>query len=712
MPHKQSLKQTISIFVALNLILSQILYAVPVGKTTIGIDKQDKLLHNYETDDKSIISDKEKNPNLTIDKTNNGVPLININKPNSKGTSHNIYKAYSVTNKGVILNNSNKITNTALAGQVMPNTNYSKNTKEASLIINEISGSDISKLQGITEIAGSKADIIISNPNGIYINGAGFINANNVRLTTNAPLEKQANKGKIEIDGLGLDLSNTNKSELIASVAKLNAPIYNANELEITLGSKENKGNVNSNNANSNSNNNAGIKQYSLDASALGSIHANKIKIISNNKGVGVKSNSQIIANTDDLIINSQGNIELKDTVANKNIKLKAKDSIKLNDTIVANNDIKLKAKKSIEINNIVSANNDINIKTNTLNNKANIVSNNNIDISVENLNNNSNLPSNSNNNNANSNSMNSQTANSNNANLNQPNLSNPDNTAKIYAKENLNLNIPNYTHKEGELLSDGSLNINSQTLEFQKDLVSNSNLNINANSFINSANIITDSFNIKTNEFTNNSILASNKNSIINSANLINSANSLIYSNSSLGFYGANDELNNNILNKGEIYSYNIHAKANSFINEAGNLIADNDIFINANEFKNIGVLSGTHTKKWVNGGNSYIQLSMLDDDYLKNIANKIRLPKGEWVEKYNIRKAIYISKSELPTSHYTSDKSLISAGNNFTLISDYALNQEADIIVGNDFNIQSNEFYNQKQAVKVPLSVEFARN
>ncbi|MBQ6224226.1 MAG: filamentous hemagglutinin N-terminal domain-containing protein, partial [Campylobacter sp.] len=239
MPHKQSLKQTISVFVALNLILSQILYAVPVGKTTIGIDKQDKLLHNYETDDKSIISDQENNPNLTIDKTNNGVPLININKPNSKGTSHNIYKAYSVTNKGVILNNSNKITNTALAGQVMPNTNYSKNTKEASLIINEISGSDISKLQGITEIAGSKADIIISNPNGIYINGAGFINANNVRLTTNAPLEKSANNGKIEIDGLGLDLSNTNKSELIASVAKLNAPIYNANELEITLGSKE-----------------------------------------------------------------------------------------------------------------------------------------------------------------------------------------------------------------------------------------------------------------------------------------------------------------------------------------------------------------------------------------------------------------------------------------------------------------------------------------
>ena len=55
---------------------------------------------------------------------------------------------------------------------------------EASTILNQVNSNKASMLNGFVEVAGQKADVIIANPNGLQINGAGFINAANVHLVS------------------------------------------------------------------------------------------------------------------------------------------------------------------------------------------------------------------------------------------------------------------------------------------------------------------------------------------------------------------------------------------------------------------------------------------------------------------------------------------------------------------------------------------------
>ena len=188
--------------------------------------------------------------------------------------NNNITINGNVDSRGAILNNAKDLTNSQLGGLIYGNPNL-QNSNEASTVINEVSGVNRSRIEGYQEIAGKRANYILANPNGIYINGAGFINTGNVTFTTgrgNNLLNPE--KGMIEVAGKGLDLRNINKAELIAKVAELSAPIYGGEEVNLKLGSqgKSNK------------------PEYALDARALGSIYAGKINIIVNEDGVGVKT--------------------------------------------------------------------------------------------------------------------------------------------------------------------------------------------------------------------------------------------------------------------------------------------------------------------------------------------------------------------------------------------------------------------------------------
>lgn len=316
----------------------------------------------------NIVVDAERNENLHIDKAVNGVPLVNIETPNEKGISHNVFREYHVDSKGVILNNTLEVENSKLGGLIYGNPNLQRDRKNASTILTEVSGVNRSTIEGFTEIVGKQADYILANPNGIYIDGAGFINTGNVQFTTRDSKHLQnPEKGQIEIAGKGLDVRNVNKAELIARIAIITAPIYGGEEVHLQLG-------------------NQGAKEkpeLALDARNLGSIYAGKINIVSNEEGVGVKSSGILYASKGDLIIDSQGNAYLQEAHAKKDIRMKTKET-EVTNKLLAEGKISIQNERLFNQGKI-SANEGIEIKGD-LDNRGILLSNQDIKIESKNI--------------------------------------------------------------------------------------------------------------------------------------------------------------------------------------------------------------------------------------------------------------------------------------------------------------------------------------
>ena len=90
-----------------------------------------------------------------------GVFLINIAVPVS-GLSNNTYSDFNVPASGVTLNNDVSNPNITLGNR-------------ASIIVNQVTSSNPSLLEGILRVAGNGAAIILANPNGITCDGCRFI---------------------------------------------------------------------------------------------------------------------------------------------------------------------------------------------------------------------------------------------------------------------------------------------------------------------------------------------------------------------------------------------------------------------------------------------------------------------------------------------------------------------------------------------------------
>ncbi|MDR2080503.1 MAG: filamentous hemagglutinin N-terminal domain-containing protein, partial [Campylobacteraceae bacterium] len=308
-----NLKQTITVFIALNLVFSP---------------------HCLLASDIVIDGASASHAPSMETAPNGNIPIINIVKPNEQGLSYNKFKDYNVDKDGIILNNSNEIVNTKLAGHIMNNPNFGSGDT-AKVILNEITGTKKSELLGYTEVAGDKADVIVANPNGIYVNGGGFINVNGATLTTGELKFKDGllngfdvNRGSIVIEGLGFNANNIDRVNLYSKTLALNAKLY-ANDLNIILGDNEidKEGSFTGKHT-------QGIG-LSLDSSALGGIYANTVFLTSSDKGVGVNLPPEVLA-ADTLALNANGDIVVN-TIASKNrISLSSSEDITLN----ANNTI------------------------------------------------------------------------------------------------------------------------------------------------------------------------------------------------------------------------------------------------------------------------------------------------------------------------------------------------------------------------------------
>ena len=170
--------------------------------------------------------------NTSVDRAANNVALVNIAAPNANGLSHNKFTDYNVNSSGLILNNAigntNGVVNTQISGLINDNANL-RNSGAALVILNEVTSNNVSRINGYTEIAGKKADLILANPNGFVMNGSGFINVS--KLTAVAGSSNQVNPNPsnltfslsrvssdflpaLTISGAGIDLESVTSTDL------------------------------------------------------------------------------------------------------------------------------------------------------------------------------------------------------------------------------------------------------------------------------------------------------------------------------------------------------------------------------------------------------------------------------------------------------------------------------------------------------------------
>ncbi|ANH68317.1 hemagglutinin repeat-containing protein [Mitsuaria sp. 7] len=236
----------------------------------------------------------------TVVNSANGTVQVNIQTPSAAGVSRNSYSQFDVDKRGVILNNSRTDVSTQLGGFVQGNPWLAKGG--ARVILNEVNSSAPSQLKGYVEVAGQRAEVVIANPSGIQVDGAGFINASAAVLTTGTPRFNADGSiagygvqgGLIRVDGQGLDGASTDYTALLARAVEINAGIW-AKDARIQTGTQLMTVDENGVAGGESLAPTGERPRYALDSTALGGIYAQRIRLVGTEAGLGVRQAGQVV---------------------------------------------------------------------------------------------------------------------------------------------------------------------------------------------------------------------------------------------------------------------------------------------------------------------------------------------------------------------------------------------------------------------------------
>ncbi|ROW32387.1 hemagglutinin repeat-containing protein, partial [Neisseria animalis] len=246
----------------------------------------------------------------TVLQTANGLPQINIQTPSAVGVSLNQYRQFDVDGNGAILNNSRSSVQTQSGGWIQGNPWLARG--EARVIVNQINSAAPSLLNGYIEVGGRRAEVIMANPAGIQVNGAGFINAAGVTLTTGKPVFAdgilhgfEVRGGNIAVNDGGLDTSSADYTRILSRAAQINAGVW-AQDLHVSAGNNDITA---SNGATAIVPATSPAPAVAIDAGALGGMYAGKITLISTDRGAAVQNAGQIFAAAGGVTLSADGKI-------------------------------------------------------------------------------------------------------------------------------------------------------------------------------------------------------------------------------------------------------------------------------------------------------------------------------------------------------------------------------------------------------------------
>ncbi|WP_254706803.1 hemagglutinin repeat-containing protein [Ralstonia pseudosolanacearum] len=255
-------------------------------------------------------------PHPVVGVAANGTPVININAPSAAGVSSNAFTHYNVGQSGVVLNNSGQNSQTQIAGWVQGNPFLGNNS--ARVILNQVTSGNPSTLAGPTEIAGSRAALIVANPAGIVCASCSFLQAPRVTLTTGTPnfdalgniSSLSVQQGQITVNGAGLDARGA-QLDLLSRAMAINGAVW-AERLNAVAGANSvDYGSVTPTAI-------AGTgpaPQVAIDVGQLGSMFGGgATRLIGTERGLGVNIGGNLAALTGRLDLSANGDVTITPT--------------------------------------------------------------------------------------------------------------------------------------------------------------------------------------------------------------------------------------------------------------------------------------------------------------------------------------------------------------------------------------------------------------
>ncbi|MCA8476585.1 MULTISPECIES: filamentous hemagglutinin N-terminal domain-containing protein [Burkholderia] len=252
----------------------------------------------------------------TVSIAPNGRQFVNL-APAVAGVSSNTYSSFNVTTAGATLNNTGI---------------------NARTIVNQVTSTNRSLIEGEIAVAGPRANVVLANPNGITVNGGSFVNTGHVALSTGtvsfndlqiAPGVIQRNvvldtsTGTIVVGPGGLAGALIGL-DLIAKNIVVDGPIDNTFssatagvrllagrsrvELNTGLSPSDNANDWLSRSATTDPDT---ASSYAIDITAAGSLTSGRVQLIVTDRGPGVRSAGAMSASLGDFTLTSNGNVEM-----------------------------------------------------------------------------------------------------------------------------------------------------------------------------------------------------------------------------------------------------------------------------------------------------------------------------------------------------------------------------------------------------------------
>ncbi|WP_080413436.1 filamentous hemagglutinin N-terminal domain-containing protein [Burkholderia ubonensis] len=247
----------------------------------------------------------------------NGRQTVNI-APAIGGVSNNTYSSFNVSKAGADLNNIGI---------------------NARTIVNQVTSTNPSLIQGNINVLGPRANVILANPNGVTVDGGSFTNTGHVVLSTGqvsfsdlmiAPGVTQRNvvlttdRGAITIGPGGLSGTLVNL-DLIAKQLSINGPVTNdftsstsgiraivgdsTATYDTSFSPSDNGHDWLIGTSSPDTKNNA----VAVDITAAGGLTAGRVQLIVTDKGAGVHSLGKVYANAGDVVVTSTGDVTVAD---------------------------------------------------------------------------------------------------------------------------------------------------------------------------------------------------------------------------------------------------------------------------------------------------------------------------------------------------------------------------------------------------------------